>query len=382
MAHLITQFPRSMALTDAAIYRLSSPQVRITIRDTRLTQLMLTVGPKSRAWYLIATVDRQTRRVKLGRFPVLGVADARTKALEALRRLYAGQDPRTPRECALTLRIALDRYLSGRKLRDSSAADCRGVIERHAVKWLDRPLTGLTADATATLYREVGTKSVSMANKLLRNLSAVVRHAAIAHGAGDADVVKKARVLLGGVEILAPRDNLIPDAMQARWYQEVSKLPDNVKRLLLALALTGCRKDELRAALANSWDREARIIRIEQTKSGKPHTIPTGAFLSALLDQSTGDRLFNVGEHELRSAYERVGAAIGHPWTPHDLRRGLATAAARLGFEELVIKRLLNHAAQGVTQAHYIRLSVDDLKVPMQAIETHLLALWGVRTTA
>lgn len=382
MADLVTQFPRSMTMTDAAIYRLPTPQRRMTVRDTKLSQLMLTVGPKSRAWYLIATVQRRTRRVKLGRFPVLSTEDARKRALDALRKVYAGEDPRKPREAALTLAKALDKYLDGRKLRDSSAADCRGVIERHAAKWLDRPLAGLTAEAVAARYREVSAKSVSMANKLLRNLSAVARHAAIAHGAGDAELVKKARVLLGGVEVLAARDNLIPDTLQARWYEEVSKLPDTTRRLVLALALTGCRKDELRAALGHSWDSAARVIRIEQTKSGKPHTIPAGLFLAGLLGQSASDRLFNVGEHELRTAYERVGAAIGHAWTPHDLRRGVATAAARLGVEELVIKRLLNHAAQGVTQAHYIRLSVDDLKAPMQAIETHFLALWGVRTEA
>ena len=98
--------------------------------------------------------------------------------------------------------------------------------------------------------------------------------------------------------------------------------------------------------------------------------------LGAVLDECEGKRLFNVGEHELRTAYERNGAAIGNTWTPHDLRRGLATAAARTGLDELVIKRILNHAAQGVTQTHYIRLSVDDLRKPMQDIEDHFLALW------
>jgi len=377
MADLVTQFPKSMTMTDAAIYRLPTPDERVTIRDTRLTQLMLTVGPKSRAWYLIATVQRETRRVKLGRFPILGTEDARKRAVDALRKLYAGEDPRKPREAALTLRKAVDRYLDGRKLRDSSAADCRGVIERHATKWLDKPLSGLTADAIATRYREIGGKSVSMANKLLRNLSAVARHAAIAYGAGDADIVKKARVLLGGIDTLEARSNLIPDHLQAGWFAEVCKLPHDTRRLVLALALTGCRKDELRTATGDAWNGACRVIRIEQTKSGKPHTIPAGAGLTAILNASASERLFTVGEHELRSAYERIGAAIGHPWSPHDLRRGMATAAARLGYEELVIKRLLNHAAQGVTQTHYVKLSVDDLRAPVQAIEDHLLALWG-----
>lgn len=377
MADLVTQFPRSMTLTDASVFRLAKPRARVTIRDERISQLVLTIGPKSRAWYLHATVHKQTRRLKLGRFPVLGVEDARKQAIEALRKLYAGEDPRKAREASLTLRMALDRYLEGRKLRDSSAADCRGVIERHAAKWLDRPLSLVTADAVAAQYRLTATKSVSMANKLLRNLSAVVRHAAISHGAGDADIVKKARVLLGGIESLPSRDNIIPDSLQRQWFDEVAKQPDAVRALLIALALTGCRRDELRLAPSSAWDAAARVLRIDQTKSGKPHALPVGAYLGRLLDDCTGPRLFNVGEHELRAAYERIAAVIGNAWTPHDLRRGVATAGARLGLEELVIKRVLNHAAQGVTQTHYIRLSVDDLRRPVQAIEDHFLALWA-----
>ena len=270
MADLVTQFrPKTLVFTDAAIYRLPTPQQRETIRDGKLSQLVLTSGPKSRAWYLHCTVARKTRRVKLGRFPILGAEDARRKALDTLRKLYAGEDPRpAPQPVTLTLRAALDRYLDGRKLRDSSVADCRGVIERHAAAWLDRPLSALTAGALAGQYRAVSAKSVSAANKLLRNLSAVARHAAIVHGAGDADVVKKARVLLGGVEVLPTRDNLIPDALQGRWFAEVAKLPNPARRLLLALALTGCRKDELRLAVSSAWDRTARVLRIEQTKSG------------------------------------------------------------------------------------------------------------------
>ncbi len=378
MADLVTQFrPKTLVFTDAAIYRLPTPQKRETVRDGKLSQLVLTSGPKSRAWYLHCTVARKTRRVKLGRFPILGTDDARRKALDTLRKLYAGEDPRSaPKPVPLTLRAALDRYLDGRKLRESSVADCRGVIARHASAWLDRPLSLLTAEALAGQYRVVSAKSISAANKLLRNLSAVVRHAAIVHGAGDADVVKKARVLLGGVEALPSRDNLIPDALQGRWFAELAKLPDPTRRLLLALALTGCRKDELRLAALSAWDRSARVLRIEQTKSGKPHALPVGRWLGELFDACEGERLFEVGEHELRAAYERVGAAIGNQWTPHDLRRGLATVGVRLGFDELMVKRLLNHAAQGVTQSHYIRLSVDDLRLPIQTIEDHFTALW------
>ena len=63
----VTQFPTKATLTDAAIEAL--PLVldgRACVRDSKLSQLMLMVGPRSKTFYLHATLHRRTHRVRLG----------------------------------------------------------------------------------------------------------------------------------------------------------------------------------------------------------------------------------------------------------------------------------------------------------------------------
>jgi len=57
------------------------------------------------------------------------------------------------------------------------------------------------------------------------------------------------------------------------------------------------------------------------------------------------------------------------PWTPHDLRRTAASHMTGMGYNRLVVSKLLNHAERGVT-AVYDRYSYDSEK--RQALEA-----WG-----
>jgi integrase len=366
-------------LTDEAIGRLTPPTTgRTTIRDSQLRQLLLCLGPKSSTWYVHCTVSRRTQRVHLGRWPIVGIDEARRQALDALRKLHAGECPKAPKQRTVTLETALKDYLASRKLAPSSVRCWRGVIENHAASWLDRPTTALTADAIAKRYRDVAARSVAQAQKLLRALSAVLRHSATATGTGDAEIIVKAKLLLGGIDTLAPREVTIPERLQRRWFDALATVAPEARRLLLALALSGCRREELRAAPVGAWDKEAQVLRIATTKNGKAHVLPVGPYLAEALDGATGKTLFAVSEAGLRTAYETVGKAIDFDFTCHDLRRTFATTATRLGVPELSIKKLMNHAASGVTQRHYVKLDSEDVRPAMLAIERQLLALWGV----
>lgn len=193
-------------LSDEAIGRLTPPSSgRTTIRDSQLRQLLIQLGPKSATWYVHCTIRRQTQRVLLGRWPILSTAEARKQALDALRKLHAGESPKTAPKHAVTLSAALEAYLGSRKLAASSVRCWRGVIDNHATAWLTKPTTWLSADTIAKRYREVAAGSVAQAQKLLRALSAVLRHSATATGTGDPEVIAKAKLLLGGVDSLPAR---------------------------------------------------------------------------------------------------------------------------------------------------------------------------------
>jgi integrase len=68
-----------------------------------------------------------------------------------------------------------------------------------------------------------------------------------------------------------------------------------------------------------------------------------------------------AGEHT--AAYAKPWAALGlGDATPHDLRRTAASLMARAGARDEIIKRVLGHALQGVTEATYIKHSFDEQK--------------------
>ena len=131
------------------------------------------------------------------------------------------------------------------------------------------------------------------------------------------------------------------------------------------------------------WDSVSGVINIATTKNGKSHSLATGRLLRALIDEeakATADDacLFDVPVKVYRAACERVGAAIGIDWHLHDLRRTFATGAIRAGVDAGMVKRLMNHSSSGnVTEHHYVRLNVEDMRPSMQTVETRLHVLWN-----
>lgn len=100
----------------------------------------------------------------------------------------------------------------------------------------------------------------------------------------------------------------IPEQLQAAWFAALAAVDPEARRLLLALALSGCRREELRTAPAAACDSETRLLRLQATRNGKPHTLPVGPYLAELLDAgSTGGALFNVSDATVRAAYGAAG---------------------------------------------------------------------------
>ena len=384
----MTQFPTKATLTDAAIEAL--PLVldgRACVRDSKLSQLMLMVGPRSKTFYLHATLHRRTHRVRLGPWPIIGADEARDQCLTTLRRLYRGESVKVVKPTtAPTLAAVLNEYLAARKLSTKSSADLRSVIAVHGTEWADKPIDGLEARGVATRYRAVAAASPGQGVRLLAALSALTRFSHAAHGVGDATLIQRVRALLGGTEEVVARDVVIPDELQEKWAKAVDGESARVARYFRALQLAGLRANELRKLPRAGWDSVLGVINIATTKNGKGHSLATGTLLRALIDEEATATpadacLFDVPVKVYRTACERVGAAIGIDWHLHDLRRTFATGATRAGVDAGMVKRLMNHSTSGdVTAHHYVRLTVEDMRPSMQIVETRLRRLWAGAT--
>jgi integrase len=154
------------------------------------------------------------------------------------------------------------------------------------------------------------------------------------------------------------------------------------------LLLTGCRRME---ALALPWvwvDREARCLRLQDSKSGA-QLRPLGKTVLQLLDRqprragcpfvfpsAMGDpaRHFVGAPHVLERLCNRAG--IVPVVSLHVLRHTFAAVAAELGFSELTIAGLLGHRVPGIT-ARYAHMPDRALLTAADQVSTRLAVLLG-----
>jgi len=159
---------------------------------------------------------------------------------------------------------------------------------------------------------------------------------------------------------------------------------------IIALLLTGCRRNEVLGLPWDWLDAKARCIRFEDTKTGaqtRPIGISAVNHLSAQ-SKNSDKWIFPAERGEghfigLPKVLERLCAkAEIKGVTLHTLRHTFASVAAELGYSELTIAGLLGHTMQGVT-ARYSHLPDRALLTAADTVSAHIMAaLSGEKQTA
>ena len=101
-AQPMTAFMASTVLTDLAVRNLKPSAGRqVDVYDSRIRGLAVRVSPMGTkafvVWYRIGT---NARRLTLGRFPTMSLAEARKRAQEALLQVADGKDPAAEKQRA------------------------------------------------------------------------------------------------------------------------------------------------------------------------------------------------------------------------------------------------------------------------------------------
>ncbi len=168
---------------------------------------------------------------------------------------------------------------------------------------------------------------------------------------------------------------------------DASNMAPSSARMLKIALLTAVRASEVRKATIEELDLKAtpprwtipkkrtKRYKLAADKSSVPdHIIDLPPLVAQLFAAQIGSR--NGGpvflskdtedgfpdEKRLRQAIVRLfdaGLLTCPHFSPHDLRRTVGSGLAALGAPELVIKRVLNHSGEGVTQVHYLKNSFD-----------------------
>ncbi len=374
-------------LSDSVLARMAfAKRGRKVVHDSQLVGYQVVVGVRSKVFRVRLKGSYRT----LGHWPVLPADEARALALDALREHAAVR-----RQSAVSvihssrpapsgeqggaaadpiLSDVLTAYVKTRTLKTRTASDYWEILNRYAADWLSKPITAITSDVFEERFRKVSIKSKAQANYLARVLSAQWTFGAAKYGYCEKNPTERLKVL-GGFHKIKPRDGIIPDSLQGKWWQSVESLGDRqVSAAFIFMMLTGCRKGEALGIQVTDIDWQSRTVTFAETKNGNSHRLPLGRRLYALLKLHckgrTNGPVFETTTRIIQAATVKLSSAVGLKWTAHDLRRTFITAAQRTLNDLATVKRLVNHSLGGdVTTKHYLRLSVEDLRKPMQTVE-------------
>lgn len=323
--------------------------------DTEVRGLVLFVGKRSKTWYFQKDVGGQTRRVLIGRYPIISAEAARQSGMTLALDMARGVG-KSVQSGAPTLAVALEAYLARPKLRsDVHKHGLRLQFARHLKDWLRLPLTEISKAIVVQRHREMASIP-SGANHALRQFRSVWNHARRTFDLPECPAVA---IEWYGEE---PSGQMIEDL--PAWAAAVDDLDNPIHAVFYRLLLfTGFRKGE---ALTLEWKHvHDDRIHLPMTKNGKSFDLPIGDVHNEILKPMRG--------LSSRWVFPSPKASGGHltspermPWTAHSHRRTFATVAMEAGVLEEIVGRLLNHTPLSITGQRYARPSLDALRPAMR----------------
>ena len=325
--------------------------------DSEVKGLVLFVGKKSKTWYFQKDVGGQTRRVLIGRFPVISANAARQTALGFALEWGRGAGKKI-QIGPPTLLDALEAYLFRPKLRSETHKDgMRKIFDNHLKDWLRLPLDEITKGMVVERHRSLA-KTPSTANHTLKYFRTVWNHAR-----RTSDLPESPTMAIEWFEETPP-GTTIEDLKL--WRHTIDGLYNPIHKVFYELLLfTGLRKTE---ALTLEWKNiHEDHIHLPITKNGRSFDLPILQHHHEILAPVSGlDRQWVFPSP--KGPEGRLGAPKRLQWGPHAHRRTFATVAMEAGVLEEIVGRLLNHTPLSITGQRYARPSLDALRPAMETV--------------
>ncbi|HEY9755420.1 MAG TPA: tyrosine-type recombinase/integrase [Oculatellaceae cyanobacterium] len=367
--------------------------------------LGLKLTPQKAVYIVQRRVKNKNTRVVIGGYRELTTEEAEDKANELLRGMRGGVDPIAEKKATITASKTLEEALSDyleqydAKLRPRTKDVYRSAIRRCFPDWLDKPLSDIDDEKVAARQIKLSNangprgKGEAQANQAMRVLRTLFNYAMLTYKDAQKQPIIKANPVVGLKarrlwNKAKTRSDLIADDQLCGWYEAVLRIDNATIRDYLILCLfTGLRRTEAArltwSAIRLDSDKPILTIPAADTKTNSEHRLPLSTELVKLLlaRPRNGDFVFpgtKPGAHivEPKRAIAKVIKESGVDFSLHTLRRTFATMAGKLDIAHYKHKMLMNHSmAEEVTGAHYVKLTVEDLREPMQKIANHITAL-------
>lgn len=373
-------------LTDALVRSIESPaQGQLEVWDLKTPGFGLRISQGGRrTWTCLYRHDGRLRRLTLGTYPILSLADARELARDRLADVQRGVDvasvKQERREADSFARLA-ERYLTEWarvKKRPRSVREDERVINRELLpRWGHRKAGEIGRRDVIELVDAIAARKSAkspdgagvQANRTLALISKM-------YGFGvDKAIVESNpayKVPRPGAE--HQRDRVLGEGeIKTLWRALDGEKPQTAAIFRLAL-LTAQRRGEICGLRWDELDLDAGwwTIAAARAKNKLAHRVPLAGQALALL-REVRDRphdavfVFRSGSRydqaiaNLQKPVRRLKATSGVDFRFHDLRRTAASLMTGIGVPRLIVSKILNHVERGIT-AVYDRHSYDGEK--------------------
>ncbi len=343
--------------------------------------MYLEIAPAGGKWWRFKyRMAGKERRISLGVYPDVGLAEARERREQARKHVAAGLDPgqqRRAEKVALIERtentfaaVAQEWFgLFSPKWVETHASKVLGRLENDLVPWLGaRPIRDITAPEVLSVLRRIASRGADeTARRALQDCGRVFRYA-IATGRADRDPTRD----LAGA--LAPRSVVhLPSITEPKAVGALMRAIDDyqgtfVTRCALRLApLVFTRPGELRKAEWMEFDLEKAEWRIPaaRMKMREQHIVPLSTQAIAILRElqpltgriqlvfpSVRSRLRPISDNTVNAALRRLGYAKDEI-TGHGFRSMASTLLNEQGWNRDAIERQLAHGEMDAVRAAY-----------------------------
>ena len=326
-------------LTDRFCQHAKSRAVQTDYFDATVPGLALRVTSKgTKAWTLHFGTPR--RRITLGRYPSLGLAGARTLALETKEGRTAGS--------VAALAEAYLKSIQGNR----SASEVERRLRKDVLPVIGHvPLRELHRRDVTRVIDSKASAPIS-ARRAFEDIRGMVRWA-VARGDLDHNPIDGMK----GPPLSKPRDRVLTDDEIRLLWHGLSETRADMASVLRLCLVTGQRLGEICGLRRSELDLDRRVWNIpgSRTKNGHAHSVPLTELAIDLINGvggvggvSRGQVSNFVGDHQ-----------FGLPqWTAHDLRRTVLTKMAELGIPPIVLGHVANHRTTtkaGVTLGVYVQ---------------------------
>lgn len=383
----------------------SNGKAQSIIWDSELKGFGLRVTPKRKTYVAQSRVDGKTVRITIGLHGPLTPEQARVEAKKHLGEMAKGINlnkvARDARIKGITLTEAYKEYIVSRPLTENTLKDYAKAMRVGFSDWQTKSIQSITRDHIENRFNKLSEKSPAQANQMFRFLRALLNFAKEKYCSDNGEPLipsnpcDRLTVLKKWHRIERRTRYLEPHQLKA-WFEALSfnsEQPferNTIRDFCIFILLTGCREQEAARLKWEDLDLQAGTVTFKHTKNHRIHILPIGTWLKKLLLQrkkriKTSQFVFPAENQFGHLKYHSKSIAAircrsGIEFTLHDLRRTFASIVnhqlAR-SFSLYTIKKLLNHSGSDVT-AGYIQFGIEDLREPMQLIESFVLENAGV----